>query len=161
VYFCCCTLFYLRLFLLTPGFGCAAIDPVAVEHRANNILGPETSTGYKVIKQKLGGMRTNHVFKANPPCITAMKHKAAEDNKTDKQLSKTAKASEGGAGSSATMQHEKKNRKRGANASSRQMRSRLLEVVFSDPLLLQDKGDSEDAVESSDPCVRSTSAPLK
>jgi hypothetical protein len=75
-----------------------------------------------------------------------MKHKAAEDKKKDKQLSKTAKASEGSVGSSANTQLENKKSKRGAKASSRQKCSCLLDVVLSETLPLQDKGDFEDAV---------------
>ncbi|PUZ46068.1 hypothetical protein GQ55_7G018000 [Panicum hallii var. hallii] len=36
----------------------------SIEHRADDILGPETSNEYKSIKQKLGGTRANRVFHA-------------------------------------------------------------------------------------------------
>jgi hypothetical protein len=84
-----------------------------------------------------------------PQRIAAMKHKEAEDKEKGKQLIKATKASEGGGSSYATASLEQKKRKHKTKGASGHKHSHLIDTVPSGPPPLQDKGDSEDAMEAS------------
>jgi hypothetical protein len=77
-------------------------------------------------------MLTNRVFHAfgikAPPHVAALRHKAAEDKKKDKQLSKMSKDNECAAGGSATARSETKKRKCVVKSRGAPKRSWLIDL---------------------------------
>jgi len=105
------------------------VDPTIIESRADEIVGPVSTTEHKALEGHLGGVRRNRVFHAlglSPPRHSA-KVKLAE-----------------GQDAAPTGALEKAKRKHASSSMEPTKRSRVLDTLLNvSPL--QSKGDSEDA----------------
>ena len=125
----------IRNLLCSFGFGnlpdlCfSEIDARAVEGRADEILGPESSNEYDLLLAKLGGTRKNRVFrffKIEAP------QRVAEARLADQRKKKDAGAAPRGGGSSAaTIVLEKRKKRKGGSSSGASKRPKLLDQILS------------------------------
>lgn len=108
--------FFLSIFMLfnayLPDLHFPEIKPGSIERKADKILGRETTTEYKHIKQKLGGTHANRIFQfygiAAPSRVAAAKHKNAEAKKKGKLPLTGSKTPKGGKLITSHLEQEKK-----------------------------------------------------
>ncbi|RLM56159.1 hypothetical protein C2845_PM10G11420 [Panicum miliaceum] len=131
----------------TGGIPVLDFDENSVESWADEILGAESFGEYKAILQKLGGTRTNRVFRAfeieAPPSITATRHQAAKEKWKLKKETQEMKAV---GGAPVTAQLEQKKRKLGAKAGGPSKRTRVVDILFGASSPLTAKENVEDAL---------------
>lgn len=126
----------------------AYVNPSVIERGANEVLGPETLTEYKQIKQKLGGRRTSRVFQlfgiTAPSRAATTRHKNTEG----KKKGKLPQARSGPDNIETSLLEWEKKRKSGGTPGHGRKSCRTGEAWFTSSLL-RSKGGSEDMADKS------------
>ena len=111
-------------------FDLAGVDPVVIESRADEMVGPVSRGEYKSLVSHLSGVRRNRVFHS---LSLSAPQRAAE-----------AKLAEG-QGATPTSVLEKSKRKRVSSTAAPKKKSRILDYILQHSPL-RSKGDSEDGL---------------